>query len=205
MTCTMTVLTAADIRPVARLHQAAFPGFFLSTLGEPFLALFYGGFLADSSAVTVVARGADGSLLGVAVGTTEPAGFFGRLVRSRWPSFVLAGARAVVRNPGVTARLLRAVRFRGGVPAGFRGALLSSICVDPAMRGNGVGRQLVQAWTQEVARRGVDAALLTTDAEDNDVANRFYRSLGWVLSGGHVTPEGRAMNCYIKTWGTPRC
>ena len=29
------------------------------------------GFLADSSAVTDVARGADGSLLGVAVGTTE--------------------------------------------------------------------------------------------------------------------------------------
>ena len=119
------------------------------------------GFLADSSAVTDVARGADGSLLGVAVGTTEPASFFGRLVRSRWPSFVLASALAV----------------------GFRGTLLSSICVDPAMRGNGVGRQLVQAWTYEVARRRVGAVLLTTDAEDNDVANRLYRAVGWVRSG----------------------
>ena len=39
----------------------------------------------------------------------------------------------------------------------------------------------------------------------NDVANRPYRDLDEALSDGLVTPEGRAVNCHTKTWGTPRC
>ena len=197
---TMDSLTSADVRSLARLHREAFPGFFLSTLGEPFLVQFYRGFLTDDSAVSVVARGADGRVRGAVVGTTEPAGFFRRLVKSRWPGFVLASARVVVLNPRAAPRLLRAVRYRGETPAGCQGALLSSLCVDPSLQGTGVGRQLVEAWTREVASRGVvDMAFLTTDAEDNSGVNRFYQAQGWVLSDSYATREGRSMNRYMKT------
>lgn len=191
-------LTPVDVRPLARLHRVAFPGYFLSTLGEGFLVQFYRGFLTDSTAVTVVARSANGSVQGAVVGTTEPAGFFGRLMKSRWPGFVMASAKAVVTNPKITPRLLRAVRYRGDAPAGARGALLSSICVDPSLQGAGVGRQLLEAWTGEVLSRGVRAAYLTTDADDNDPVNRFYRRQGWVLSDRYTTHEGRSMNLYTK-------
>ena len=45
------VLTRADVRQLARLHQAAFPGFFLSNLGQPVIKGYLGGFLLDSTIV----------------------------------------------------------------------------------------------------------------------------------------------------------
>lgn len=199
----LTRLTPVDVRPLARLHRVAFPGFFLSTLGEAFLVQFYRAFLMDDTAVTVVARSASGSVQGAVVGTTEPAGFFGRLVKNRWPWFLVASARATVTNPKAAQRLLRAIRYRGDIPAGARGALLSSICVQPSLQGTGVGRQLLEAWTQEVVGRGVRTAYLTTDADDNDAVNRFYRSQGWVLSEPYTTREGRSMNLYTKHLDAP--
>ena len=196
MTVSLGPLTSADVRPLARLHGAAFPGFFLSSLGEPFLVQFYRGFLTDESAVTVVARAEDGTVLGAVVGTTEPAGFFGRLVRSRWPGFALASCRAVLRNPKALPRLLRAARYRGGDDADSGGALLSSICVDPAAQGAGVGRRLIEAWMDAVADRGVDTAFLATDADDNAAVDHFYREHRWTPSGSYRTPEGRSMNRY---------
>jgi len=196
MTVSLGPLTSADVRPLARLHGAAFPGFFLSSLGEPFLVQFYRGFLTDESAVTVVARAEDGTVLGAVVGTTEPAGFFGRLVRSRWPGFALASCRAVLRNPKALPRLLLAVRYRGPDDTASGDALLSSICVDPTAQGAGVGRQLIAAWTDRIAARGADRAFLTTDADDNDAVNHFYHEGGWTLAQTYRTREGRLMNRY---------
>jgi len=193
---TLGALTPADARPLARLHRAAFPGFFLSSLGEPFLVQFYRGFLMDDSAVCVVARADDGAVLGAVVGTTEPAGFFGRLVLNRLPGFVLASVRAVLTNPKAAPRLLRAARYRGGDRVGAGGALLSSICVRPSARGSGLGRQLMEAWTREVVGRGVDTAFLTTDADHNEAVNRFYQERGWTLADSCRTREGRLMNRY---------
>lgn len=193
-------LVAADVRPMARLHRAAFPGFFLSELGEPFLVQLYRGFLADASTVSVVAREPEGALLGAAVGTIAPERFFRRLLRSRWPGFVLASARAAAVSPAVAPRLVRALRYRGGTSTGSTGgALLSSICVDPAARGRGVGRQLIDAWCQQVADRGVGRAYLATDADHNDAVNYFYQANGWILHESYCTREGRAMSCYMKT------
>lgn len=192
----LDAMTHADVRPLARLHRAAFPGFFLSTLGESFLVQFYRGFLADETAVSVVARGLDGSVQGAVVGTTEPVDFFGRLLRKRWPGFVLASARAVVARPKAATRLVRAVHYRGNPSAPPHGALLSSICVDPSAQGAGVGRQLVDEWTRHVAERGCRSAFLTTDADDNHAVNSFYQTRGWVLTDNYTTREGRLMNCY---------
>jgi hypothetical protein len=198
VTVTLGALTLADVRPLARLHRAAFPGFFLSTLGEPFLVQFYRGFLTDDSAVSVVARVPDGSVCGAVVGTAQPADFFGRLVRNRCPGFILASARVVALNPRAAPRLFRAVRYRGDTPTGCRGALLSSLCVVPSLQGAG-GRASAGRGVDTRGRwPGVDTAFLTTDAEDNGAVNRFYQAQGWVLSETYVTREGRSMNRYTK-------
>ena len=191
-------MAASDVRDLARLHREAFPGFFLSTLGEPFLVQFYRGFLQDDTAVSVVARDGHGMPLGAVVGTTEPAGFFGRLLKHRWPGFALASAQAVLRNPSAASRLVRAVRYRGEAPAGEDGALLSSICVDPAAQGGGIGRLLVDEWTRVAAAKGAKGAFLTTDAIGNDAVNGFYRSGGWKLTDSYQTSEGRSMQRYTK-------
>lgn len=188
-----------DVARLAEVHVAAFPGFFLSTLGEPFIAAFYRGFLDDRTAVTVVARRIDGSVVGAAVGTTEPAGFFRRLLRRRWPDFVAAGARAVARRPSLAPRLAGAVLYRGDPPAKAGWALLSSICVAPAAQGDGIGQHLLAAWTEAARSHGVWQAYLTTDAQDNDAVNRFYQGQGWVLSETYSAHQGRRMNRYTRT------
>lgn len=200
---TLTALTSADVPHVARLHREAFPAFFLSSLGEPFLVQFYRGFLSDRTALTVVARDSAGRICGAVVGTLEPAGFFGRLLRRQWPGFVAASVTAVVRTPSKAPRLVRALRYRGGAAGGASGALLSSICVDPQLQGGGTGRQLIEAWTREAESRGAPSAYLTTDAEGNENVNAFYLSCGWQLAERFVTPHGRPMNRYTIALHSP--
>lgn len=186
---------------MARLHRQAFPDFFLSTLGEPFLVQFYRAFVDDDSAVTSVARDENGLPVGVVVGTLEPAGFFRRLLRRRWWGFALASFRTVCTNPSSTPRLVRAIAYRGGADSSTRGALLSSVCVAPELQGSGVGRHLLESWENLVLDRGVAEAFLTTDADGNDATNGFYHSRGWILADTFVTREGRKMNRYKKRLG----
>lgn len=191
-------LTAADAAPLAALHRRAFPGFFLSRLGEPFLRQFYLGFVGDETAVTVVTRDELGRPRGVAVGTTHPAGFFSRLLRRRLLGFMFASATAVLRDPRTTPRLLSAVRYRGGTPSETEGALLSSICVDPSRSGVGIGGALLSAWRERAEEMGAKRAFLTTDADENEAVNRFYERDGWILSDRFVTAQGRNMNRYVR-------
>ncbi|GAA1432553.1 hypothetical protein GCM10009616_22290 [Microlunatus lacustris] len=202
---TLGALQPADVRPLARLHRRAFPDFFLSTLGEPFLVEFYRGFLHDDTAVAVVARGPEGAVLGAAVGTLRPVDFFPRLLRRRWPGFVWASLRAVLSQPSATPRLLGAVRYRGGADGHGSGALLSSICVDPGHRTRGLGGQLVKAWARRAGAAGASTAFLNTDAEGNDAVNAFYRKNGWVPSQHFTTPLGRAMIRYSLELERERC
>ena len=197
----MRPLSRQDVDECAAMHRRAFPGFFLSALGEPFLREFYRAFL-DDDAVTAVATSPDGrQLLGVVVGHTAPRGFFRRLLIRRWYVFAAASIGLLVRRPSALPRLLRALRYRGQVPVPYEGALLSSICVQPEAQGMHIGRLLIDAWVAQLAGRDLDTAYLTTDGRGNDAVNHFYASSGWRLSGSYRTPEGRLMNCY--TWRTP--
>lgn len=192
---TFDALASEDIKPLAQLHRRAFPGFFLSSLGEPFLEEFYRGFLGDATAVSVVAR-REGAIEGAAVGTLQPAAFFARLLRRRWLGLIAASIRAVLAQPAALPRLVRAVRYRGGSEGALNGALLSSICVDPTSRTRGVGGSLLTAWVEQVRAAGADRAFLTTDAKANDAVNSFYISHGWSRSREFTTKQGRDMFCY---------
>lgn len=189
-------ITRADAVPLARLHQAAFPDFFLSRLGEPFLVQFYLGFVTDPTAVIVVARDGSGRPRGVVVGTTSPAGFFSRLLRRRLLGFTVASARAAVKDPRVAPRLISAIAYRGDNPPGREGALLSSICVDPSLSGKGIGSQLIRGWVRRARGLGTNQAFLTTDAVGNDAVNSWYLREGWVLSDRFVAHGDRPMNRY---------
>ena len=199
-------ISASDALPLARLHERAFPGFFLSRLGVSFLVQFYLGFVEEPTAVVAVARDAGGHPQGVAVGTTDPVGFFGHLLRRRLVGFTLAALRAAVATPSAAPRLLAAISYRGDVPPGRGGALLSSICVDPSQTGRGVGSALLAAWSRRARSMGADLAFLTTDADGNDAVNDWYRREGWVLTDRYLARGTRAMNRYerdLQAVGTP--
>jgi len=189
-------IVKADARPLARLHRAAFPDFFLSRLGEAFLVQFYLGFVTDPTAVVAISRDPAGIPRGVAVGTTDPVGFYRRLLRRRLFGFAVASSVAALRDPLAAPRLLSALAYRGSNPPGRTGALLGSIGVDPAWSGRGIGSALINGWTRQARRMGAETAFLTTDAIDNDPVNSWYRREGWVLCDCYDARPDRPMNRY---------
>lgn len=190
-------LIRADVEAVVAIHMRAFPTFFLTVLGARFLREFYTSFLLDPVGRGFVAVDHDGQVLGAVVGPLQPSGYFRRLVRRRWWAFALSSFAAVIKKPGNVGRLLGAAFYRGESPSGPVRALLSSIAVDPAAQGRGVGRLLVERWVKEVRAMGVSGCYLTTDAEKNDRVNAFYCELGWWLESTYQTREGRQMNRYL--------
>jgi glycosyltransferase involved in cell wall biosynthesis/ribosomal protein S18 acetylase RimI-like enzyme len=192
-------MTLGDVRHCAELHTRAFPLFFLATLGEGFLRVLYRSFIGDPTAVAVVAQCVrTGEILGVAVGTTDPSGFFRRLALRNWPRFALAALPRVVLRPRAALRLARGLVYRGGSVAQRYDALLSSICVSPSSQGRGVGHPLLRAWESAACGRGASSACLATDRDENEGANRFYSRAGWQRVDEEQTLEGRWLNFYAK-------
>lgn len=193
-------LRETDVPELARIHRQAFPGFFLSSLGEPFLRQFYMAYLSDPTAVAVVLRDERGRPVGASVGTTEPSGFFRRLIRRQGLGFALASFRAALKNPRATTRLVRGALYRGEVDEAptTDGALWSSMCASPAIQGQGAGRLLMTGWEEEARRLGATQAHLTTDADGNDRVNEWYQRAGWAQTATYSTRKGRRMNLYTK-------
>jgi len=194
----ITKLDAAHVREVVDVHLQAFPGFFLTFLGPSFLKLFYQSFTEDAMGVGFVAVGNDDDkVVGVVVGPLVPDGYFKRLLVRRWWSFCVASIGAVLRRPAVVKRLWSAVFYRGDAPAGPQRALLSSLAVLPDVQKKGIGRMLVNAWTDAVRQHGSTGCFLTTDADQNDSVNRFYQGMGWIIEAAYYTPQKRKMNRYV--------
>jgi len=185
-----------DIGQVVRIHLASFPGFFLSFLGPRFLALYYSGVCTAPEGIALVCLDSSGEPAGFVAGTTNPRGFYSRLLRRGWPRFVLASLGAVLRKPSVVRRIARGVSHPSRNPVGDEVAGLYSIGVLPGLQGTGAGKMLVDSFLLEARKRGCRRVFLTTDREENDAVNAFYRKLGFRVERRFETPEGRAMNEY---------
>jgi ribosomal protein S18 acetylase RimI-like enzyme len=190
-------MTDRDVAEVASLHLETFPAFFLSILGRRFLRLLYESIVRDPMGVAYVSIDDRGQLLGFVAGVTQQAGFYSRLARERKWSFALAGAGAALRLPSIVPRLFRALRRSEEAQESSAAASLMSIGVSPAAQGQGIGRDLVAAFADDLRNRGIDRFCLTTDQIANDTANAFYVSAGFTIARIFVTPEGRAMNEYL--------
>lgn len=187
---------------LAYLHMCAFPNFFLTTLGLPFLRRLYAGFMKQSEGICLVSKKAD-MIIGFAVGTMEPAGFFRGLLREQALGFAMASIPGLLRNPVyATRKCFGALFYRGETPGGIPdAALLSSLAVSPVTQSKGVGQALVHAFAEEVRRRGGKAIYLTTDESENEKANRFYAKCGFELLDTFKRPGNRVMNRWIMRLG----
>jgi ribosomal protein S18 acetylase RimI-like enzyme len=192
--------TEGDLRKIIAIHKAAFPEFFLTMLGDRFLYELYLGFLKGTGSILLVAS-QNGKQVGFVVGTTEPHGFFKRLLISRWYAFVFAGFPRILRHTlQIMRRFAAAITYRGEKPEGLeKAALLSSIGILPQYSGRGVGRTLVDRFCQEAFSRGAKHVYLLTDRFNNEAANHFYVKCGFLLESSFMRSGGREMNRYIRT------
>ena len=192
-------IESAHIEQVVKVHLSSFPGFFLSFLGPRFLALYYRGICRAEEGIGFVFLNTAGEVAGFVAGSSNPRGFYTRLLKNDWLKFSLASVGAVFRKPSVVKRLARAFIHPAENPPGEDVAGLFSIGVLPELQGTGAGKILVRAFLDEAKKRGCRKGFLTTDRDNNDPVNAFYERLGFTVERQFETPEGRRMNEYWIT------
>jgi ribosomal protein S18 acetylase RimI-like enzyme len=185
-----------NISRVVEIHLESFPGFFLTFLGARFLSLYYAGICAAPEGIAYVYLDSTGSPAGFVAGTSDPRGFYSRLLRKDWMRFSMASLAAMVRKPSIVPRIARGLLHPSQNPAEIDVAGLYSIGVLPSLQGTGAGKKLVAAFLEEARNRGCRKVFLTTDREGNDAVNEFYRKMRFRVEREYTTPEGRRMNEY---------
>lgn len=184
------------VEDVVHVHLESFPGFFLSFLGSRFLRIYYWAVSNAAESITFVYLNHAREVIGFVAGTTNPRGFYSRLLRRYWFKFTMASLPAILRRPKTINRIARAFFHPSQNPYGDDIAGLYSIAVLPKIQGTGVGQMLVLRFLKEAGRRGCSGVVLSTDRDHNDRVNRFYSNLGFTVQRQYETPEGRRMNEY---------
>jgi ribosomal protein S18 acetylase RimI-like enzyme len=195
----LRVFQKSDVEQVVALHVKCFPGFFLSSLGPRFLTLFYSGLVESPDNIGLVLLDKEGKLGGFVAGSSNPRGFYKRLLKRDWYKFALASLGVVLRNPAILRRIARAIHHPGNNPVGDEVAGLFSVGVGPEIQRTGAGQRLVGSFLEEASSRGCRRVFLTTDRDGNDAVNKFYHKLGFQVKNQFETPEGRRMNEYWIT------
>jgi ribosomal protein S18 acetylase RimI-like enzyme len=99
----------------------------------------------------------------------------------------------VARPPGASPPAAGTVAGYGGVSLGRRGAEVMNLAVDPAARGRGIGRALMDALLSGARAAGAKQVGLSV-ADGSPAAAGLYRSLGFEPVGvarGYYQPSGR--------------
>jgi glycosyltransferase involved in cell wall biosynthesis/ribosomal protein S18 acetylase RimI-like enzyme len=184
-----------DVAALARLHREI-PYAFLYNLGDGFLRELYRGLVADREAVVLVAEGNAGGLEGFVAGAPSVSAFYRRFLLKRGLWAGLAALPTVAARPTMLAKMVQSARY----PSWARDlppAELLSIATAPAARGRGLGRLLVDAQAAALAKRGVDRMKVLV-REENEGANRFYESLGFLPAGKLVLHDRRPSHVWVK-------
>ena len=183
------------IEEISRLHMKAFPDFFLTKLGLPFLKTLYKGYLEDENSGIIVAE-LNGKLAGFIAYSNEYSKFYKELLKKHLFRFALCSLLAAIHHPSFCKRLLGAFRKSEDVKRAEPYVELASICVNPKVEKRGIGTKLIQ-YLKEITDYSAYAYInLETDAHDNDAVNQFYIRNGFELAREYVTAEGRTMNEY---------
>ena len=190
----------SDLQSIARVHREAFPGFFLTRLGLPFLHAYYTSVLHFDGGILLIAE-LNGRAVGFVGGFVSPQQFYQALAERKW-RFFLPICRALVSHPSiwfdVAVKVIKVLRGRREVHLRKHGDCeLASLGVSPCAGRAGIGSQLVLLFLEHARNRAASRVYLTTDALQNAAANRFYSKLGFQLAGCWNKPSKRPMNEYI--------
>ncbi len=192
----LKTLTVSDAKEIAMLHFKAFKGFFLTSLGVNFLSLFYQGVLQQASSISVGAYNADKELIGFAIGTKQPLGFYKSVLKNNWVKLGFAALPRLIIDPLKIKRLLTSLTSKT-VTEYQHTPMLLSICVSKSQQLKGVGSVILGAFEAELKKNKLDTLVLTTDTFNNEHANRFYCNNNYIFVNSFLQGN-REMNLYFK-------
>lgn len=194
---TIRLAGASDLPRVVEIHQKSFGNFFLTRLGSNFLHRYYSLVLDYGDGILLVSERQD-ELQGFACGFVNPAGFYYRMWRAKL-TFAVPLLSALLRQPSLIKKVLYGVHRIHSTASKWpeRSCELSSIAVAPESGGNGFGKALMESFLGEARSRNAHCVFLTTDADDNDAVNAFYRNAGFQHARRFLQDGGRWMNEYV--------
>lgn len=190
--------TRNDIEAIVRVHEAAFPDFFLTKLGTSFLRLYYNSVMNHKDGVLLACK-MDGIIIGLCAGTVLSAGFNSKLIKANIIKFGIESMKILFTKPKALIHLIKNMSKEDS-SAGDDGnyAELLSIAVDPKVQRSGAGKAMLLELEKVIKEKGGERLSLTTDYEDNEKAIGFYKSLGYEPWYDFVTYPNRRMYRLIK-------
>jgi ribosomal protein S18 acetylase RimI-like enzyme len=162
-----------DAPAAARLHAEQIGEGFLSSLGPRFLTLLYRRIVAWPRSFLLVAEEM-GTVVGQAAVTEDVGGLYRQFLVHDGLKAGMVAAPRLLRRWRSAVETLRYPSGQGDLPR----AELLAVAVDSGFRGRGIGRALVLAANDELARRGVANARVVV-AASNTPALALYRSSGF--------------------------
>lgn len=196
---TIRKATINDVEAIVKIHEQAFPNFFLTTLGKRFLCLYYKCMCNCVDVATLCAE-EDGEIKGFATSSYYSHGFNTTLIKKNLFQFGLMGVELVFTKPKAILRLVKNLDKKAeGIAVEDNGeyAELYSIAVMPGNQGSGIGKKLLIATEEDVAKHNSKISL-TTDYYNNEKTIGFYHSLGYQDYYEFVTYPERRMWRMIK-------
>jgi ribosomal protein S18 acetylase RimI-like enzyme len=184
-----------DVDRIVSIHKNAFKGFFLTSLGDSFLSVYYSCFIKSNETVILCAE-EDGKLLGFSAATKVCRGFNGRMIKENALKFMMVGLRLLFTNPPALVRLVKNFTKKSDeVEDDENYGELYSIGVNSDTQGKGVGKALL-AETETLM--GIEKLSLTTDYYNNESTIAFYQKCGYQVLYEFTAYPNRKMLRMIK-------
>lgn len=180
------------IAEIVNVHLMTFTGFFLTFMGNGFLRQMYLSYTEHERSDIFVAE-EDGRVVGFLAYSEHLSGLYKHMIKHRLVQFGWYSLGAFLRKPKVFFRLLRAFLKPGEAQRNEKYIELASIGVHPEAKATGIGSALIDALKRETNFEEFEYITLETDAENNEIANRFYVKNGFRRVREVVTHEGRKM------------
>jgi ribosomal protein S18 acetylase RimI-like enzyme len=168
-------LNSSHINAVTQLHLRSLTGL-LRDLGPGATRAYYDGAERSSSAVGYVYM-RENNLLGFVLGSANPSALRREILSNNLFQTLLGTCVGVMRKPS-TLRSLVSSFLPGSEDFDPHTAELIYLAVDGNQRSSGIGKQLVEHFSQKLSELGATAYELSVDAE-NPNAIKFYRKLGF--------------------------
>jgi len=195
------VRVISDKLPIefVKIHKAAFKDFFLTSLGDRFLSLYYKSVLKSSRSIVLSLEDDENSVIGFAVGTLVSMGFHKNIIIRNFFRFSLVFILILFTKPKSIIRLFKNINKRSDKVSdeGLYAELLS-IAVLPEYNGIGYGKLLLTAFEEEVKKNNTDLIALTTDFYSNEEVVCFYKNKGYEIFYDFTTYPNRRMYKLIK-------
>lgn len=188
----------SDVESIVSIHQDAFKGFFLTTLGTDFLKFYYSCFFTCAEAKILCAL-EDGRVVGFAALAENCRGFNARLVKRNFFSFAILSIKMLFTSPKSLLRLVNNLTKKSReVDDAADYAELFSIGVIGSDQGKGIGKLLLTSSEDYIRTKNIAKISLTTDYYNNDKTICFYEKMGYRCLYEFIAYPNRKMYRFIK-------